>query len=339
MSKCDLRIVLEREDGLYAIGETVRGVVQLRVNESCNCKKLTLTRQWRTHGRGNRAKGPKHEDVLFSGTLQPGEHQYPFEFSAPPGPLTYRGNYLNVDWYVKARVDLPWAIDPKAETEFLLMRGDYDGAVDWGEGPEAKIEEAAKSRASGQLALGCFGMIFVLMGAAALVSMIMATGAKKPPLPVYIVPCIFILAGLGVAYLEIRNILAERKLGGVDVTLSNPNPAAGEEVTCTLTFRPQSTVKLNSITATIEGSEVVVRGSGSNRTTHRHCIFEEEQTLIERKQASAGRDIVLHATFVLPEDAPPTFRAPDNTLVWQISVAIDIPSWPDWSKEFPFLVS
>jgi hypothetical protein len=340
VSKCDLRIVLDREDGCYEIGELVRGVVQVQVNEPCKCKKLTLTQRWKTHGRGNRTAGPKDEDVLFAGTFEPGQHEYPFEFPAPAGPLSYHGHYLNVDWYLTARADIPWAIDPKAETELLVIRGDYDGAVDFGLGPDSPPEKLATGKASGGLiAVGCFGLVFALMGTAALVTMLMAPAGSRPPLPVMIIPCVFIAVGLGIMFFGIRNVLAERKLGGVDVTLSNYHPAAGEAVTCTLTFRPKTTVKLNAISACLKGEEVVVRGSGSNRSTYRHGIFEQRETMIERKQASVGRAITLETTFVLPEDAPPTFRASDNSLVWQVSVAIDIPGWPDWSKDYAIFVS
>jgi hypothetical protein len=339
VSKCDVRIVLDREDGCYEIGETVGGVVQVKVNESCSCKKLTLTRRWKTHGRGNRKSGEKAVMELFSGTLTPGQHQYPFEFPAPVGPLSYHGHYLNVDWYLKAQVDIPWAIDPKAETEFLLTRGDYEGDIDFGQGPDKKPDQVVSGKATGQLGLSCFGLIFALLGAGAMASMIMAPAGSTPPIPVMIVPCVFILIGLGVIFLGLRNILAERKLGGVDVQLSNYHPVAGEELTCTLTFKPQATVKLNAISAELKGEEVVVRGSGSNRTTYRHGLYEHKETMIERKQASVGREITLETTFLVPEDAAPSFRTRDNALNWEVSVEIDIPGWPDWSKEFPIFVT
>ncbi|MCP4500914.1 MAG: hypothetical protein GY822_13215 [Deltaproteobacteria bacterium] len=40
------------------------------------------------------------------------------------GPLTYRGELLNVDWFLKARADIPWALDPKAELVFVVQRAE-----------------------------------------------------------------------------------------------------------------------------------------------------------------------------------------------------------------------
>ena len=59
MSKCDLRIEFDRKDRRYSGGETVTGRVYIRVNESVKSNGITLTHQWRTHGRGNVTSGPK----------------------------------------------------------------------------------------------------------------------------------------------------------------------------------------------------------------------------------------------------------------------------------------
>ena len=108
MSKCDLRIEL---DGgrTYHPGDTVRGEVVVEVNARCECESLTLTREWRTHGRGNRDTGGEESTVIYRGTWYPGEtHRYPFETTLPAdGPLSYRGHYRNVDWYLSARADVP----------------------------------------------------------------------------------------------------------------------------------------------------------------------------------------------------------------------------------------
>ena len=38
-------------------------------------------------------------------------------------PLTYRGEYLNVDHYVDVRIDIPWRLDPTGSKEFLVLPG------------------------------------------------------------------------------------------------------------------------------------------------------------------------------------------------------------------------
>ena len=134
MSKCELEIVFDNDKREYHVGDTVKGKVNVKVNASCQCDKLTLDHQWRTHGRGNRAQGRVDSENLFSGQWDtPGTYAYPFELILPAGPLTYRGHHINVDWYLNARADIPWAIDPKAEEEVILTRGEYKGDLIQGE--------------------------------------------------------------------------------------------------------------------------------------------------------------------------------------------------------------
>ena len=98
MSKCDLSIELTDGKRTYQIGEIVRGAVHVAVDADCSCDKLTLTHQWQTHGRGNRARGEENKQVLFEGQWRAGESaSYPFEFEVPAGPLTFHGHLLNVD--------------------------------------------------------------------------------------------------------------------------------------------------------------------------------------------------------------------------------------------------
>ena len=47
----------------------------------------------------------------------------PFNILVEGVPLTYRGEYLNIDHYVDVRIDIPWSLDPKASEEFLVLAG------------------------------------------------------------------------------------------------------------------------------------------------------------------------------------------------------------------------
>jgi hypothetical protein len=91
------------------------------VDESCKCDGLEITFGWQTHGRGNRNEGPVETTRLGPFEWQAGAaERYPFEFKLPNGPVSYHGTLVNVDWYLRARADVPWAIDPKGEQEVLL---------------------------------------------------------------------------------------------------------------------------------------------------------------------------------------------------------------------------
>ena len=122
-----LRIKFGRSDRTYRFGERVTGWVMIQTPRGQECKRIQLKTFWRTHGKGNRDEGEPRVVTLHSGPLpDPVPHLFEFEFSAPPGPFTYHGRYLNVDHYVEAQVDLPWARDPKCliwtDTEHVRSR-------------------------------------------------------------------------------------------------------------------------------------------------------------------------------------------------------------------------
>ena len=124
MSKCHIWIEIDDPDRVYHPGDTVGARVHVDVDEDVTCDGLEVTRQWSTHGRGNAEAGDTRFKRLFSGEWKAGTtHSYRVEFVIPNGPYSYHGHYLNVDWYVRARADIPWAFDPKAEADFFGSAG------------------------------------------------------------------------------------------------------------------------------------------------------------------------------------------------------------------------
>lgn len=65
MAKCDLKIALDRADRSYAGGEKVTGTVEMHPDADVVSYALTLTREWRTHGRGNKTSGGAESVTLF----------------------------------------------------------------------------------------------------------------------------------------------------------------------------------------------------------------------------------------------------------------------------------
>ena len=63
-------------------------------------------------------------------TIRAGERrEFPFRFEVPGGPVTYRGTYLNLDWYLTAHAKGGLLQHLKAEQDFLLQGCDRGPAV------------------------------------------------------------------------------------------------------------------------------------------------------------------------------------------------------------------
>jgi len=164
MAKCDLTIEIDDNRTTYLPGDQVSGSVVVVTDGDIKCDDLSIELNWATHGKGNTARGSDPSQTLFTGNWSSGVVQrYPFSFTLPDGPVTYHGKYLNVGWFVRARADVPWKIDPKAEAEIALVPdpervGDWrtqfqDGTLEWeadGEGgEEQRIGPVGLSRGSG----------------------------------------------------------------------------------------------------------------------------------------------------------------------------------------------
>ncbi|HYW78786.1 MAG TPA: hypothetical protein VE890_04380 [Thermoguttaceae bacterium] len=314
MSKCDLKIEFDRPDRQYRPGEEVTGTVHVRVNREVQCNGLVVEHFWQTHGRGNRATGTKQSRVVFNGQWMAGESaSYPFSFTAPAGPPTYRGHYLNVDHYVRARVDIPWALDPKKQEEYLLQ----PGSEPYGNRPDPRLVQP-KSGGTGMASLGTgVGLALLIFG----VILCFPFGFVMIP------------AGAVILFFSLRKVLAEKKLGKVDLQWGSVNVAPGGHVPLRLAFAPGGSARINAITAQLTGVERCVSGSGTNKSTHTHKLHNRTITLSGERTVSSGQPVRLECNVPIPQTKAYSFSASDNDLIWELEVRIDIPLWPDWIEK------
>jgi arrestin (S-antigen)-like protein len=333
MSKCELTIVIDGDRTEFQIGETVTGYLQVRVDSNCRCDGLTLTQEWSTHGKGNRASGGEQVLRLYRGEWKAGEnHSYPFEFTIPEGPVTYHGHYLNVDHYLRAVADIPWAFDPKAERELLVVPAEAKSKED-----VARVLDAApEAEPATKVPLAFivfFGAMFMLPGLGfAIGGGLQVADGQMDGAIMAVFGTIFFIAGAAVAFFGIRNSLAERKLGPVIASATPKVALPGEEISLVMDFNPRSEARLNEITATLKGVESVTSGSGTNTTTYTHTLHEEKVVLRGNGRLFAREAQELAAKVTLPADAAPSFSATDNSLTWKVEFHIDIAQWPDWTS-------
>ncbi len=317
MSKCDIQITFDKPDRTYRGGDTVTGEVHIKVNKDIRCNGILLTYYWKTHGRGNTDSGEKHEYRLSEMVpLQSGEELLlPFEIQAETWPLTYRGHYINVDHYVKVAVDVPWAIDPKHEEEFILLAGQRPAEIT-GDRSEVIEFEQKKAEVNG-FAKGClyaFLAIIVVMFSVAFV---------------FLIP-VFLLAG-GI-YWAWKKAIASR-VGNVEFTVPHVVVASGEQIPVALNFTPKKSFMINGITAKLVAEESATSGSGTNATTHRHTLHEETQILMPAGVLQGGIPVSESFQVTLPPIDAWSLKASSNTVSWRIETRIDIPRFPDWKKK------
>ena len=310
MSKCDLSIELDKKNRVYRGGDLIRGAVHVRVNRDVDCRGIILDGMWRTHGRGNRASGKYYHGTVYSGPLKKGDRQkYNFEIPTPHGPVSYRGKLLNIDHYLSARVDIPWAFDPTCESDFILMPGSTT--------PVSVTSHHATATANGiSKIIGLVCAIFFLC-----IGLIL--------IPVFGFGLILMVVGGVLLFFSSRKFLAERKIGEVEVQ-ADKFATSGKTIPIGVRFTPKSKGTINRITAKLVGQEVCVSGSGSNRRTHKHTIYQDSSVLEGPANFSIAETAEYFGEFTMPKTTAFSFAASDNSITWAIEVHIDIPNWPDW---------
>ncbi len=336
MSKCDLEIILERPDRTYQPGDTVRGMVGVTVNADCTCNGLTLTREWRTHGSGNKARGDSASEVLFKGAWTAGEqHVHPFEFRLPQGPLTYHGHHLNVDWYLRASADIPWAFDPKHEEE-IIVAGTPERLP---RGALAKVGDAGDRTMSGVVQLGVGGVLVAVASGFAIAGVGLTATNGLFGMLFLALPVLFWLVGFGVFVSGVRKVVAGRIYGGVQVEVSPVEARGGDTVAVRVAFTPRRQVTLIRAVARLKAVERCVSGSGTNSRTHTRTVHESEVVLRGAGPLLPGVPVEIHGAVTLPKKVAPSFVASDNALQWTVEILLDGEGWKDWERVWNLWVS
>ncbi len=337
MSKCTISVEIDEPDRQYAPGDTVSGEVTVMVNSDCRCNALKVELCWQTHGRGNYASAVSALDIPFQGEwVFDSEHRYPFEFTVPNGPYSYHGHLLNVDWYVRVSADIPWAIDPRSMADFLVGPGELTDADSYINSDDLH-QGIDQKRARDQASTGCMLFFALPFTAAGLIfAFIAMQGDTDVPASVGVsFGLVFTAIGLGMTYAAVRNRLAKVKLGKVDVEFPREEMVhPGQEIPFKVSIDASARDKLNEVTATLICRERVVSGSGTNKTTHTEDIYSVSKDLTVAADASGGPRMAMETTFRLPDDAPPSFYADDNELLWLVALHVDVATWPDFKKDY-----
>jgi len=324
MSKCDISINPTQTH--YKMGDTIKGEVKVEVNKECKCDALKIKKFWQTHGKGNRTRGKADELVLFTGTWQPGVYVYEFSFKLVKGPLTHHGHYINIDWYLNARADVPWSTDSKKEIDFIVEKGVDPIESDSENHYRTQYNKYKKSPANTGL-FKPFPLIFIFLGIAA----IYFEWA-------FIIGALFIIAGSVIYYQLIQSSLAEKKLGEVKCDVNGEEYRAGDTLSASISFTPKKNININKVIAKLTGKEMVVSGSGTRESRYTNIIFENKVVLVGPGDYQKDFPVQKKCRFELPVDAAASFYTDDNKIVWSVDFEVDIPKWPDWINEVPIRV-
>lgn len=314
MAGCDIAIEFDRQGATYRGGEVVRGEVVVRVTDNVACNGLVLHRFWQTAGKGTKDTGPRISATLFQGQWSAGEtYRYPFHFTAPAAPLSYRGQNIRIDHYVEARADVPWSFDPKAREPFYLEPGGDGGPIELDTNAASDPDIDIKQLTKGNTPMVA-GIICILIG---LFTMILAP--------------ILVPLGIGLIVWSAFVMNTRKKIGEVNVRAPS-SALPGSSIPVQVQFTPTADAVINTITARLVGIERSTSGSGKSKKTHRATIHDDLTTLSAGGQTTPGRAVTVRGNVQVPDTSAFTFAAGHNRIIWRLELTIDIAKWPDWSQ-------
>lgn len=334
-----LRILLEepeagerKPDGEAVVlraGSTVRGIVEVEVGDEVDFRSFEVGFHWRTEGKGNRETGKggctvlEEEATWTSGTRR----RFPFAVTVPWGPLSYSGKILKVRWALTASVDRS------------LLRGNVEEAVpveiqaapemdqvDLGPQPQKKGSLEAEKKG--------YAGLWLVLGLGCLLGAVVLGAVKGWDFPGALRWLVFSLMVAGFL-LTLRGIwrrLGKGKLGEPSVTLSTTELQRGEEIRFGLAMRPERRTEIRKLEVILECEERVVHGHGQYRSHYRKTVYERRVVLAERQVVEVHRGMRRKGTVTIPTDAPVSFGAPSNQVVWWLRFQGDIVGWPDWRE-------
>ena len=316
MAACKLIIELEDPKRVRIGGEPISGMVVVKADKDVRCKGLQVTTCWETHGRGNLARGDVELVTLFEGDWQESkEYRYPFKLPSAVWPPTYYGNYLNVSHYVQATANVPWSIDPTTREEFVVTARETPPDL-------APTSNTVKKS----------GWIGWLIG-------IILVGLLLTPALVLVLILVPIIAIVGGGVWFFRSFLPSQITGPIQYTVGPAMVSAGQTLSGSCEFTPRWSTQINGIRWTVRCEEKCVSGSGSNRSTHTHEVLSKVIPLSETCQLQSGQTQKFSFSFRIPNGTPPSMKFSDNEVNWSSEFRIDIPKWPDWVKNVPFIAA
>jgi len=318
-----IRVVFDRADREFVSEETIAGHIEVVVDETTHCEELIISLAWCTRGHGNPVLGEWGLIRLFDGVWEPGTYRYPFMFVAPNGPFSYNGHFLDIEWLLHAHANIKDDIPIDILETFYLSpseTGQFDDTQRASVSASNAAREATNDYKPWHLALAGVALIFLGLIAAGV------TGIEEN---VY-------LGGfavmMGVGCLGVMASKEVDRLGDVDIYL---NPSAlfpGAAVNTLLLFVPKRRLQVKEISVILRGKEVVHKGEGQKRTTQRHTFFEEEYFMSGAQDVHQGQLVQTSVSFTLDGDAPLSFHAKDNEIIWELDYIIKLEHWPDWKR-------
>ncbi|MCJ7628484.1 MAG: hypothetical protein MUO50_08870, partial [Longimicrobiales bacterium] len=300
-----IELEFDRPDRSYRAGEAVGGRLHINTRGGWRVSQIRPTHSWETRGLGNRDHGvptpiplparPLPTDSIFT---------LPFEFTAPKGPLSYRGQALEVVHYLEVEAEVAGGRDILLIEEYIVVPGPLLGP------PPTHLNRRHLS----------FGETLV--------------HGKGPPSRSQI--------GRSILSPFLKRKVAELRLGSVKAHLSSQVGVPGDTLDVEVRITPKKPTPINGASIELRAQEVCSSGTVSqpNRIAKRYPVYSKVTPIPIPTPRTLGPESLsrFRVSTLIPDKGLYSFVLEENALAWEAVVRVDVPLWPDWEMVFPLLV-
>lgn len=301
--------------GPFAPGDVVTGILHLDAEDDVEPRELKVELSWRTHGRGDRDEAVVSVDVLPCGKLARGEQRNQrFTLRLPPdAPPTRRGRLVNLDWYLRARADLAWAVDPSAETDVLVAPAEEQPAFIVEGGPFGGRPTGMSGPPPSNALAGCLTLFLLPFLVAAVANVLFGqvlVGVLFGVIPSYLL------------YKVVTQLVAHRFLSGTRLEVRPVVTRAADRIEVRLDVARGRIDKVAGIEGTLVCEERARYRSGTDTSTATEIVWQSPL-------AFAREGDGFRARLDLPLDAASTFKTRHNGVLWAVRVTPQVKGMPD----------
>jgi hypothetical protein len=338
MSKhIELEILLENTKQIYSGGEKVKGQVKAIVDQELQCDALEIILG--ALGFADSKDGvskftltvadDRIKHTLYQGRWSAGTYAFPFEVEVPSGPPTYKGEIIDVSWYLRAEARPSKGEITQCEVILCVVPGK--------EPPEEDAENEAAEvvyKESPKGSMGClmFSLLLCAAGVAGAVKLFQSGKDDYAGFGVFVA-----LLALALIFMNLYQMLISKRIAMAEARLGSAVASPGDHVPCSLTFQVKSPVEIDGASVTLTGREEAGNvGVRASKRSFQKVIYEKRRELeLPVKEISANVPIQTRGQIAIPPDAASSFRlvgalGEGIRVRWNVEFRIKMGRWPDW---------
>lgn len=324
----DLKVVLVESQlgmGEYAIGDIIRGHVQMRVPSKTSCKKVVVNLHRRVN-RGGLAKDIPVSVEVHQGALSEGTHQFPFELPVPEGVTSYRGKRVRCDIVLEGVAYIS-ALHHERHNVLLKVHPAQVLSVPFGFAQPLVLEPAENPHTFLYKAV----LLFLLLGIYSMVSQ----AKPEDHAGAFFWALVLGAVSLFCLYRIVQN-MRDTRLARVHVHMERPCLFLGQTETIKVSFEPRIDLGIKGAVVELLGCERAMR----NKKMKSFPVHTQEIPLGVVPKLARKTITFWEVALQLPEHLPFTMGDKFGEVFrWELKVSVKTAKWGTITQEFELPVA